>query len=217
VRQSPLDNRINLVVERSTADGKVNSFIVAVEPTPTSSGKSSIGLGVSPAVQEVKITKAKNIFEAASIGTKQTINLLNTIVSQFSAAASNNFDGASFGGPISILKTGAAVAKIDNSAVLLFAAMLSVNLGILNSIPLPILDGGQLAFVFIESLIGRKIPSKIQNGLTTATLLVMAFFSISLFVGDIVRDDTITLAPPPPTSTSSSVSRERINNNDKYK
>ena len=195
VRQTPLDSRINLVVERGTANGKISSFKVAVEPTPTSSGKSSIGLGVSPAVKEVKTTKAKDIFEAASIGTKQTVNLFNTIVSQFRAAASNGFDGASFGGPISILKTGAAVAKVDNSAVLLFAAMLSVNLGILNSIPLPILDGGQLAFVFIESIIGRKIPSKIQNGLTTATLLVMAVLSVSLFVGDIVRDDIVALAP----------------------
>lgn len=195
VRQTPLDSRVNLLVERSAADGKISSFNVAVAPTPTSSGKSSIGLGVAPAVKEVKNTRATNILEAASIGIKQTTNLFNTILSYFGSALVNGFDGSSFGGPISILKTGAAVAKVDSSAVVLFAAMLSVNLGILNSIPLPILDGGQLAFVLVESIIGRKIPSKIQNGLTTATLLVMAVISLSLFVGDIVRDDAVAVLP----------------------
>ena len=65
-------------------------------------------------------------------------------------------------GPITIAKVASASAKSGLESYISFLALLSVSLGVLNLLPIPVLDGGHLMYYTLELLAGRPIPEKIQ-------------------------------------------------------
>ncbi len=91
------------------------------------------------------------------------------------------------GGPILIGQIAGQQAKAGATNFLFFLAMISVNLGVLNLLPIPILDGGHIVIITLEAIIGREIDIKkiefVQRiGLTL--LLILMFFA---FYNDIMR------------------------------
>jgi regulator of sigma E protease len=94
------------------------------------------------------------------------------------------------GGPILIAQVSAEAFRLGLMEFLYFLALISINLGILNLLPVPILDGGHLMFFAIEGVIGRPINIRIkeialQIGLVLlVALMAMAFyFDISRIIG----------------------------------
>lgn len=157
-----------------------------IDPTRSLSGKATIGIGVGPNVISNQIVRASSLIEAAQIGARETSTLIKTVSSGLYAAASSGFTGSDVGGPISVIKAGANAAQYDPILILGFASFLSINLAILNSLPLPALDGGQLLFVLIELLSGgRKIPREIQTGLIGVAFSFLLFVSAGTFVNDL--------------------------------
>ena len=65
-------------------------------------------------------------------------------------------------GPVTIAKVASASAESGLEAFVAFVALLSVSLGVLNLLPIPVLDGGHLLYYIIELLVGRPVPLKIQ-------------------------------------------------------
>eukprot|EP00956_Cyclotella_meneghiniana_P043350 scaffold266059_cov86-Cyclotella_meneghiniana.AAC.2 len=89
-------------------------------------------------------------------------------------------------GPIGVVKAGADVVKSsDFTAVVAFAAGISVNLAVINALPLPALDGGQLMFVLAEAISARKIDQRLQEGINAGALLILLVISAGTTVGDI--------------------------------
>ena len=78
-----------------------------------------------------------------------------------------------------------ASAAVENIAYL--AALLAVNLAVMNLLPLPALDGGKIVFLLIEAVTGHAVPEKIQGSLTVAAFALL--FGLMLFAtyNDIVR------------------------------
>ncbi|HEY9826574.1 MAG TPA: RIP metalloprotease RseP [Stenomitos sp.] len=87
-------------------------------------------------------------------------------------------------GPVAIVAMGADIARTDVSRLLQFGALISINLAIINILPLPALDGGQLAFLFIEGLRGRPLPSEVQNGVMQTGLFLLLGLGMFLIVRD---------------------------------
>ena len=77
------------------------------------------------------------------------------------------------------------VATNDVAAVIGFAAAISVNLAVVNALPLPALDGGQLVFVIAELLTGKKVDQRKQENISSAALLFLLLVSAGTAVGDI--------------------------------
>jgi len=67
------------------------------------------------------------------------------------------------GGPLRIAQMSGEIAQSGMSALLWFMAVLSVNLGLINFFPVPMLDGGHLLFYFIEAIRGRPLSEKAQE------------------------------------------------------
>ena len=89
-------------------------------------------------------------------------------------------------GPIGVVKSGAdIVSSADFAAVVAFAASISINLAVVNSLPLPALDGGQLAFVLAEAAAGRRIDQRVQESINASALLFLLFISFGTAVGDV--------------------------------
>lgn len=85
-------------------------------------------------------------------------------------------------GPVMILSQGAAIAKSGLFAFLIFLAMLSISLAVMNLLPIGALDGGQLVFITIEAIIRRKIPEIVKLGINLASwVLIMSLAAFLSF------------------------------------
>lgn len=188
IRDSP-NKEIMLEIIRDNAVVKT-----AIIPSPMSgvnSDKGTIGIGVVSNIREMKINKATNVVEASKIGLEETTRLIEITWNSFTNALSTGFTGSDVGGPISVVKTGAKLAESSSTALVGFIAALSVNLAVVNALPAPVLDGGQFVFVFIELISGKKLPRKLQEGVTLATFLVFLLFSVSTIFKDLAAPPVV--------------------------
>jgi membrane-associated protease RseP (regulator of RpoE activity) len=71
------------------------------------------------------------------------------------------------------------------ATIVLFTAAISINLAVINSLPFPALDGGQLVFVLTEALTGRRVNQRFQENVTAVAVLFLLLVSLSTFVGDL--------------------------------
>ena len=76
------------------------------------------------------------------------------------------------------------MSEQGGTGILLFAALISINLAVLNSLPLPLLDGGQLVFTLIEGLRGKPVPAKIQIAITQSSFFLLVGLSVLLIIRD---------------------------------
>ncbi|HHX8282036.1 TPA: sigma E protease regulator RseP [Vibrio diabolicus] len=85
-------------------------------------------------------------------------------------------------GPISIAKGAGATADYGLVYFLGFLALISVNLGIINLVPLPMLDGGHLLFFAIEAVIRRPVPERVQEmGFRIGGAIIFSLMALALF------------------------------------
>ena len=85
-------------------------------------------------------------------------------------------------GPITIAKVATASAKSGFGSYISFLALLSVSLGVLNLLPIPVLDGGHLLFYTVELLAGRPVPEKIQSlGYQLGLFMVLGIMMLALY------------------------------------
>jgi regulator of sigma E protease len=86
------------------------------------------------------------------------------------------------GGPLRIAELSGKVAALGVASLVSFMAMLSVNLGLINLVPIPILDGGHLLFYAGEAIYGRPIPRRAQDiGLRFGFALLLSLFVFTTF------------------------------------
>ena len=87
----------------------------------------------------------------------------------------------SIAGPISIAKYSGVAAEKGLNSILQFLIIISINLGIINLLPIPLLDGGHIFFTSIEMITRRKISPKIQNfanRMGFALLITLMLFAV---------------------------------------
>ncbi|MCQ8240273.1 RIP metalloprotease RseP [Rhizosaccharibacter radicis] len=91
------------------------------------------------------------------------------------------------GGPLRIAQMSGQFAAAGWVSLLTFMAILSVNLGLINLVPLPILDGGRLLFYAVEALLGRPIPRRIQEASFRAAFALIACLFLFVTVNDVTQ------------------------------
>ena len=91
------------------------------------------------------------------------------------------------GGPIMIAQMAGEQAKEGAANLVFFIALLSINLAILNILPIPVLDGGHLLFFFIELIIGRPVNTRVREVAQQAGIFVLLLLMIFVFYNDITR------------------------------
>ncbi len=91
------------------------------------------------------------------------------------------------GGPVLIAQIAGQQAQRGMGSFFFFVAILSVNLGVLNLLPIPVLDGGHLLFFLIEAIIGRPVELKNRERAQQVGLFILIFVMIYAFYNDIAR------------------------------
>lgn len=190
IRQTPVGESVELTIihGRDSRD----TDVVFVAPRTNDDGLTSIGVMLGPNYLRTDMVRASSVVDGvakASTAVYQlTAQTASSIVGLLLGLLSGRGlpPGAALSGPIGVVRSGAEiVSRSDFSAVVAFAASISVNLAVVNALPLPALDGGQLAFVLAEAAAGRRIDQRVQEGINAGALFVLLVFSLSTAVGDV--------------------------------
>ncbi|KAJ6319563.1 hypothetical protein OIU78_015059 [Salix suchowensis] len=180
-------NNVLLKVERGNQD-----FEIGVTPDESFDGTGKIGVQLSP---NVKITKvvAKNISEAFNFAGKEFWGLSSNVVDSLKQTFLNFSQSASkVSGPVAIIAVGAEVARSNIDGLYQFAAVLNINLAVVNLLPLPALDGGSLALILIEAARGgRKLPLETEQRITSSGITLVILLGVYLIVRDTLNLDFI--------------------------
>ena len=92
-----------------------------------------------------------------------------------------------FGGPIVIAKMAGESARSGAENLFVFMAFLSLNLGFLNLLPIPVLDGGHLLFILIEAIIRRPVSSKTKLVVQQIGMALLLALMVFVIINDIRR------------------------------
>ena len=176
------EQTINITVVRNG-----NNQIIQVTPKSIDSHGKSIGfLGVSPKADdwpaEYKINISYGVFSAFTEGVSRTWNLIVLSFDMIGKLITGDVSVKNLSGPIAIAQGAGDSAGYGFVYFLGFLALISINLGIINLLPLPVLDGGHLLYYLIELLTGKPVPENIQEaGFKFGALALLALMSIALF------------------------------------
>jgi regulator of sigma E protease len=125
--------------------------------------------------------------EAIGEGGRATLGASTQIVRTVRGLFSGRISGRSVGGPILIGQLAGESARLGLDTFLGFMALISINLAILNLLPIPVLDGGQFLFLLAEAVIRRPLPMKLREKLTTVGLVLIILLMGLAFSNDIRR------------------------------
>lgn len=183
IERSP-DRPLELQVQRGD-----RQLAVTVVPEPDSAGRGRIGVMLVPN-GELAYRPVRGLWEAVQAGAVDFQNTTMLIIQGLGQLISNFSENAGqVASPVKIVQIGADLARNDPSNFFRFGALISINLAIFNILPLPALDGGQLAFLAIEGLRGKPLPSRLQDGIMQTGLVLL--FSLAIFL---IARDTANLA-----------------------
>lgn len=90
-------------------------------------------------------------------------------------------------GPVGIYQVSKEVYKVGWVAVLQFMGILSINLAILNVMPFPALDGGRIAFLGVEKIIGKVRKNRIEGYVNTAGMIFLLGLMVLITVKDVIK------------------------------
>ena len=120
-------------------------------------------------------------------GLKDTLNLTYEWIKGFIKLISFKVDKNDIAGPIGIAKISGNAISLGLPNFLFLMALLSINLGLINLLPIPALDGGYILMYFVEFILGRPINQKIQIKLIQMGVFLLMFLMIIITFFDIQK------------------------------
>jgi regulator of sigma E protease len=131
------------------------------------------------------LLKAASPGEAISMGADETRRVMLSTYVTFARLFQGTVKVEHLKGPVGIAHLGTLVAGKGFVWLLFFLAMISVNLAVINFLPLPIVDGGQFLFLLFEQITGRPVPVSVQNVATMAGLLLIGSIFLVVTFNDL--------------------------------
>lgn len=165
------------------------SFSIIPEPRISKNlfGEKTNGYAIGIASAGDFVKEYYTPFQAVIKGTEQTWKVIDITVMSLVKMVQRIVPMDSVGGPIMIAKMAGEQAAAGVEPFLAFMALLSVNLGILNLLPVPVLDGGHLLFFFCELIFRRPIPQKIREYAQQIGMALLLGLMVLAFYNDIIR------------------------------
>ncbi|VKK44691.1 metallo protease [Streptococcus pneumoniae] len=136
-------------------------------------------LGVQPGVKSDFLSMFVGGFTTAADSALRILSALKNLIFQP--------DLNKLGGPVAIFKASSDAAKNGIENVLYFLAMISINIGIFNLIPIPALDGGKIVLNILEAIRRKPLKQEIETYVTLAGVVIMVVLMIAVTWNDIMR------------------------------
>ncbi len=172
-------------------DEQLLSLQATPELSQAAEGFSQGLLGIVPAAspwpEDLRYTQRYGIFAAVNEGISQTWQLTRLSFAMVAKLVTGDLSVKHLSGPISIAQGAGSTASMGLIAFLSFMALISVNLAVINLLPLPILDGGHLMYLVVELIRGKPVSERAQEiGFRFGALVLLMLMGIAL-LNDISR------------------------------
>ena len=194
IRVRDFNDMRGLVVE---SPGKALSFIIqrgsrnlelTVTPEVRYNEQLQINIGVL-GVKSAPVGELQRLGPTSAIGaaSSDAFHMSIVILRSLGRAITGNIQQGEVGGPVRIAEISGTVLNQGLVPFILLTAVISINLGLINLLPIPALDGGHLTFFFFEAIIGRPVPLRIQAVLMRGGIAILMGLTIFLVVYDVIR------------------------------
>lgn len=185
-RMAKVDGAVTLSITR---EGKPLTLIITPQ---VSDSKNLFGetvrkpiIGVSPSYEFAD--QRFGLIDAIKMGNAKAVEVTHLTVLSMVKLFQGVVPLKTVGGPLMIADMADKAAKTGGATFFMLLAVVSINLGILNLLPIPILDGGHLMFFTIEAIIRRPVPVKVREYAQQAGMLLLICLMVLAFYNDIVR------------------------------
>jgi regulator of sigma E protease len=182
IQNSP-DKPLQLKVDRQ---GEELSLVLTPQAKNVAQGKVIGFAGIAPEVAEwpenYRFDLQYGVFESVGKAVEKTGQVIGLTINMLKKLIVGDVGLNNLSGPISIAKGAGTTADYGLVYFLGFLALISVNLGIINLVPLPMLDGGHLLFFAIEGITRRPVPEKVQEmGYRIGGAIIFSLMAVALF------------------------------------
>jgi membrane-associated protease RseP (regulator of RpoE activity) len=178
IQDSP-QKPLNFLIKRGE-----KTIFMTITPELGDNGQGKIGVMLAPNGEIIR-RRPENPLEAFTVGAEQFQRLINLTLQGFGQLISNFQENAKqLAGPVAIVAVGAQLAQNDLANLFQFGALISINLAVINILPLPVLDGGQLVFLLAEGLRGKPLPTQLQEGIMQTGVVLLLGLAVFLIVRD---------------------------------
>lgn len=160
--------------------------VVVTPRTDVPPGQGPLGIAISDLevhTYPISVAPAK----AVSINLNRAWEMLASLGTTVARLARLEPPQADVAGPIGIAQVTGQAVKFGWQAVLEFASILSLNLAVLNVLPIPALDGGRLAFVFLEKALGKKVRPAFEKTTHQIGMIILLGLIVLVSINDILR------------------------------
>jgi regulator of sigma E protease len=142
-------------------------------------------IGIAP--EQKTVFKRFPFGAAVAAGAKRSMDLIELTLVFIQKLFAGHVSTSNIGGPITVVQIAGQAAQTDLSSILSVLAFLSIQLGILNLLPIPILDGGHLFFYFFELVFRRPLSLRAREWAQQLGLILLILLMVLAFYNDIVR------------------------------
>ncbi len=180
------DKELSITIERNN-----KPFLVKVKPEIMPE-KDIFGetvnvpiIGITPA-GEFEMRKSNPLYSFVLAG-NETWNISSLVVLSLVKLIEGKIPTKELGGPILIAQQAAKQARRGLIALMYFAALIGINFAILNILPIPVLDGGNILFTLVEAVIRKPINKKVKLAILQLGVLFIILLTVFVFYNDISR------------------------------
>ena len=175
VTKEAIDKKeISAVIER---DGKEQKLVLKLTKDEENN---RVVLGISPKSKKTNLSFTESLIFAKN----SFVSILKDTVGGLFTLFSGKANLKEISGPVGILKVVGEVSKFGWTSIASLAVILSINIGVLNLLPIPALDGGRIIFVLLE-LFRIKVNKKWEENLHKFGMVVLLFFIVMISVNDV--------------------------------
>lgn len=173
---------LQVLIER---DGTSRSF--SVQPRrDEASGRWLVGIKKDFEKHAPRMVERKYPFFAAVVeGTKENVKLAKMTYVVLGRLVTGKLSYKTLGGPIRIAQASASAARAGVSHFLYFLAFLSIQLGLMNLLPIPVLDGGHVLFYSIEGIIRRPLSMRVRGMMENAGFVLLLGLMVLITFNDV--------------------------------
>ena len=161
-------------------DDQTLYFNVPLSIRTNNNGEQEKYIGIMPGLK-------RSFFDSLSKGAYETYNLSIKTLTFVGKMITRDLGTQNLSGPIGIVQMAGDTAKAGFMPFLYLMALLSISLGVLNLLPIPVLDGGQLVMLGIEALRGSPMPEKMENLFYMSGWVAVGFLMIFAVFNDISK------------------------------
>jgi regulator of sigma E protease len=136
---------------------------------------------------ELRTQTAEGAADALRLGWFRTIRFVKTVYQNLYGMIAGRISPKTLSGPLTIATVSYRFAGEDFWQLLLFIGMISVNLAVVNFLPIPVLDGGHMVFLLYEKATGRPVPEKLFAALMWGGLVMILGLFVFVIYNDITR------------------------------